>query len=128
MTYSQPVVLEVEDFAEGVYMASGGGCYSVDAYITQTPETGRGDYRIQVNAHHHAEHSTSHQTLYLVFNLPVELVSSGGTPTATSGNTISISYSYFNNADDSIGLADIVVTADAGLSISNAYMVDNDNA
>lgn len=45
-TYSKPIVTIDTGLAEGVYAAS--GCYDASAYIHQTPETGRGDYRIQV--------------------------------------------------------------------------------
>ena len=49
-TYSKPVVTIDIGLAEGVYAAS--GCYTVSAYIHQKPETGRGDYRIQLNGQH----------------------------------------------------------------------------
>ena len=49
-TYSKPVVTIDIDLAEDVYAAS--RCYTVSAYIHQKPETGRGDYRIQVNGQH----------------------------------------------------------------------------
>ena len=49
-TYSKPVVTIDIDLAEDVYAAS--GCYTVSAYIHQKPETGRGDYRIQLNGQH----------------------------------------------------------------------------
>ena len=52
--YSKPVVSVDNGLAEGVYAASGAGCYDASAYIHQTPETGRGDYRIQVNGKHNA--------------------------------------------------------------------------
>lgn len=49
-TYSKPVVTIDIGLAEGVYAAS--GCYTASAYIHQKPETGRGDYRIQLNGQH----------------------------------------------------------------------------
>lgn len=52
--YVKPVISLDEGMAEGVYAASGAGCYTASAYIHQTPETGRGDYRIQVNGKHNA--------------------------------------------------------------------------
>ena len=55
MNYSRPVISIDSGLAEGVYMAS--GCYEASAYIHQTPETGRGDYRIQVNGKHNADHT-----------------------------------------------------------------------
>lgn len=85
--YEKPIVKLEEEKAEGVYMASGdsidgnnsgSGCYTVSAYIHQTPEIGREDYRIQVNAHHSASHNCNGQILTLNFNQPVTYQSSGG--------------------------------------------------
>lgn len=45
--YESPVILRTEELAEGVYLAS--GCYTASAYIHQTPQSGSGEYRIQVN-------------------------------------------------------------------------------
>ena len=42
--YTKPIVTIDSGMAEGVYAAS--GCYTASAYIHQTPENGRGDYRI----------------------------------------------------------------------------------
>lgn len=50
--YSKPMVIVDQGLAEGVYAASGAGCYTASAYIHQTNETGRHDYRIQVNGVH----------------------------------------------------------------------------
>lgn len=41
--YTKPIVTIDSGMAEGVYAAS--GCYTASAYIHQTPENGRGDYR-----------------------------------------------------------------------------------
>ena len=46
--YSKPVVSIDNGLAEGVYAASGAGCYEASASIQQTPQTGRGDYRIHI--------------------------------------------------------------------------------
>ena len=54
--YSKPMVTVDQGLAEGVYAAS--GCYTASAYIHQTPHTGRGDYRIQVNGKHNADHTS----------------------------------------------------------------------
>lgn len=128
--YEKPVVLANEEIAEGVYAASGAGgdCYTVTAYIHQTPETGRGDFRIQVNAVHAAgdDHHSGKQTLILYFNQPVTYSSSNGT-LASGDNTseLHIDYSYHNNAYDNIGLGDVVVTSDAGLAVNNAVLICN---
>lgn len=66
--YSKPVVSIDNGLAEGVYAASGAGCYEASASIQQTPQTGRGDYRIQVNGHHNADHTKESQVLTISFN------------------------------------------------------------
>lgn len=122
-SYEKPSVMQNGSFTEGVYMASGSSCYTVTANIHQKPETGRGDYRIQVDAVHSAEdgHTNEKQTLTIKFNLPVTYSkqdNSGGTLISGDGtDTLVIGYSYHNNASDNIGLGDLVVTADAGLAI-----------
>ncbi len=130
--YEKPAVLANEDLAEGVYTASGEDededCYSVSAYIHQKPETGRGDYRIQVNGVHAAadSHHSGAQLLVLSFNQAVEYVSSNGSPAGGDGTaSISISYSYHNNAYDNIGLGDVIVKADAGLEVTDAILFCN---
>lgn len=77
--YMKPVLLTSDELAEGVYLASGdgNGCYTTTAYIHQTPQTGRGDYRIQVNAVHNADHTKEAQQLNISFNQPVTYVSGG---------------------------------------------------
>ncbi len=112
--YKKPVVVGCDDVAEGVYAAS--GCYTVTTNIHQRPEFGRGDYRIQVNAR---------QLLTLGFNQPVEYSGSNGTPVLTSGSEIKIAFSYWNNPKDNIGMGDVIVTSEAGLSVTYAYMTDN---
>ena len=119
----------VDDLAEGVYMASGDAdadCFDVTAYIHQTPETGRGDYRIQVNARHDGDHNSDyHQQLVISFNLPVQYVSSNGKLVSGDGtNELHIDVAYWQNHTDNIGMGDVIVTADAGLAISNVYMLD----
>ena len=56
---SNSVISVDNGMAEGVYAAS--GCYTASAYIHQTPQTGRGDYRIQVNGHHDSDHTKESQ-------------------------------------------------------------------
>ena len=101
--YKKPVVVGCDDVAEGVYAAS--GCYTVTTNIHQRPEFGRGDYRIQVNARHDTSHTCSQQLLTLGFNQSVEYSSS--------------------NPKDNIGMGDVIVTSEAGLSVTYAYMTDN---
>ena len=123
-------IFEVDDMAEGVYMASGDagdGCYTADAYIHQKPETGRGDYRIQVNGKHSADHYNEQQDLIISFNKPVVYSSSNGTLVSGDGTqTLKIHYTYHNNETDNIGLGDLVVVADAGLAVTGLSIVDTD--
>lgn len=133
-TYERPIVLVNEELAEGVYAASGvtagsgDDCYTVTARIHQSPETGRGDFRIQVDGVHAAGdgHHSGKQTLVLYFNQAVEYSSSNGS-LASGNNTssISIDYSYHNNGNDNIGLGDVVVKSDAGLAVTGAQLICN---
>lgn len=135
MKYEKPIVFVNEELAEGVYAASGtagggGGddCYTVTAYIHQTPETGREDYRIQVDAVHAAGdgHHSGQQTLILYFNQAVTYVSSNGSLSGGDNtSSISIDYSYHNNGNDNIGLGDVVVKSSAGLAVTGAQLICN---
>lgn len=121
--YRKPVIMTAEDLAEGVYLAS--GCYTANAEIHQTPQTGRGDYRIQVNGKHNADHTKSTQWLTISFNMPVTYSSSNGT--LESGNetsTLRIRFNYHQNPSDNIGLGDLVVQADPGLEITSVKITD----
>ena len=75
--YSKPMVIVDQGLAEGVYADSGAGCYEASAYIHQRPETGRGDFRIQVNGKHNADHTKEAQVLTISFNQNVTYVSGG---------------------------------------------------
>ena len=121
--YTKPLVLTNDDMAEGVYAAS--GCYTATAYIHQTPQTGRGDYRIQVNGKHDADHTNETQWLHISFNQPVEYISSNGALESGSGtSTLVIRYSYHQNPTDNIGLGDLVVKADPGLAVTSVSITD----
>lgn len=123
MNYQKPVAIMNDDISEGIYAAS--GCYTVMTRIHQKPETGRGDYRIQVDASHSANHTCSKQVLTLMFNKPVVYVSSCGKATQQNGRIIQIEYNYWNNEIDNIGFGDVVVTADEGLLVVNSSLSDN---
>ena len=121
--YNKPMIFGTNDLAEGVYAAS--GCYTANAYIHQTPETGRGDYRIQVNGKHDADHTKETQWLHITFNMPVAYSWSQGTlESGNNTNTLVIRYNYHQNPTDNIGLGDLVVTADQGLAISAVSITD----
>lgn len=121
--YAKPVVTVDNGLAEGVYAAS--GCYTASAYIHQTPQTGRGDYRIQVNGQHKADHSKEAQVLTISFNKNVTYVSGGaGLISGNDTPTLEVKLSYHQNPTDTIGLGDLVVTADTGLEITGVSITD----
>ena len=123
--YAKPVVTVDNGLAEGVYAASGAGCYDASAYIHQTPETGRGDYRIQVNGKHSSDHTREAQVLTISFNQNVTYVSGGaGLISGNGTSTLKIKLSYHQNPNDNIGFGDLVVTSDAGLAITGVSITD----
>lgn len=112
--YEKPVISVDAGMAEGVYAASGAadGCYTATAYIHQTPETGRGDYRIQVNGQHKADHTKEAQVLTISFNQNVTYVSGGAGLISGNGTpTLKVKLSYHQNPTDNIGFGDLVVTS-----------------
>lgn len=123
--YSKPMVTVDQGLAEGVYAASGAGCYEASAYIHQKPETGRGDFRIQVNGKHNADHTREAQVLTISFNRNVTYVSGGaGLINGNGTPTLQVKLSYHQNPNDNIGLGDLVVTSDAGLAITGVSITD----
>lgn len=124
--YEKPMVLQTEQMSEGVYLASGaGGCYTADAYIHQTPQTGRGDYRIQVNGKHNADHTKEAQVLTITFNQPVTYVSGGsGLLSGNGTTTLKVKLGYHQNPTDNIGFGDLTVTSEQGLSITGVSITD----
>ena len=129
--YEKPVALANEELMEGVYMTSGdtigSDCYTVTAHIHQPPETGREDYRIQVDAVHAAKHHGDHQTLVISFNQPVQFSYCNGNGATLAGgdgtSTLRIDFTYHQNQNDNIGLGDLVVTSNDGLAITGAQMI-----
>lgn len=123
--YVKPVISLDEGMAEGVYAASGAGCYTASAYIHQTPETGRGDYRIQVNGKHIADHTKEAQVLTISFNQNATYVSGGaGIISGNGTTTLKIRLGYHQNPTGNIGFGDLVVTSDAGLAITGVSITD----
>ncbi len=121
--YEKPVVLLNEELSEGVYTAS--GCYTITTNIHQRPQNGRGDYRIQINAVHDADHVTDKQTLTISFNMPVEYKSFNGTLVgASAGTTLVFDTFYHQNFTDNIGLGDLIVVADPGLEVTSVKITD----
>ena len=121
--YSKPTILVNDEYSEGVYAAS--GCYTVTASIHQGNQTGRTDYRIQVDGKHDSDHTRDAQTLTVSFNMPVEYKTSSGTLQGASvGTTIVVKYNYHQNPTDNIGLGDLVVSAEQGLQITSISFTD----
>lgn len=121
--YSKPIISIDNGMAEGVYTAS--GCYTATAKIHQTPQTGRGDYRIQVDGVHKADHTNDEQILTISFNQNVTYQSSQGSLISGNGtNVLKIKYNYHQNQNDNIGLGDLVVTSDAGLAVTGVSITD----
>ena len=90
-----------------------------------TPQTGRGDYRIQVNAVHNADHTKEAQQLNISFNQPVTYVSGGRGCTSGDGtSSLCVSLGYHQNPNDNIGFGDLVVKSDPGLAISSVSVTD----
>ena len=97
--YTKPIVTIDSGMAEGVYAAS--GCYTASAYIHQTPENGRGDYRIQVNGKHNADHTKEAQVLTISFNQNVTYVSGGaGLISGNETTTLKVKLAYHQNPTD----------------------------
>lgn len=123
--YEKPVIKINEELSEGIYAASGTGCYTVNAYITQIPQIGRGDYRIQLNAIHNADHTNNSQTLTISFNQSVSYVSSNGELIyGNNTDTLMIEFSYWQNGLDNIGLGELVVVSEENLNIKNVRLTD----
>lgn len=100
-------------------------CIYSSAYIHQTPENGRGDYRIQVNGKHNADHTKEAQVLTISFNQNVTYVSGGaGLISGNETTTLKVKLAYHQNPTDNIGFGDLVVTSDAGLAITGVSITD----
>lgn len=125
-TYSKPIVTVDNGLAEGVYAASGADeCYSATAYIHQTPQTGRGNYLIQVNGKHNADHTKEAQVLTISFNQNVTYVWGGaGIISGNGTTTLQVKLSYHQNPTDNIGFGDLTVTSDTGLAITGVSITD----
>lgn len=125
--YVRPMALVNEELAEGVYAASG-DCYTVEAKIMQTPQLGRENYVIQIDAVHDAtdEHHSTYRRIEIDFNMPVTYVWSGAGSYSGDGSTrLVLDYtnaggSHHNNAHENIGLGNLTVTAGEGLAIIGA--------
>ena len=112
---------------EGKTAGSGSSCYTVQAKINQRPETGRDDFRIQINAQHHGDHSCDQQVLTMVFNYPVTFISCSNGSINAANNTASIQVllRYHNNPNDNIGMGDFIVKCNKrDLEILNCYIND----
>ena len=125
--YKRPDAIVIDEVSEGVYAASG-ACYTTTARIHQKPETGRGDYRIQVDGKHDADHNCDGQVLTISFNQDVTFVSCNANGAqcegSKTGKTLTISMKYWQNHTDNIGFGDLIVTSDEGLAITFVEISD----
>ena len=106
---------------------NGSSCYSCSAKINQRPETGRDDFRIQINAQHHGDHSCDEQILTMVFNYPVNFIScSNGSINSSNNSTrIQVKLRYHNNPNDNIVMGDFIVKSSHNdLQIVNCFIND----
>lgn len=125
MKYKKPVMEICSDYAEGIYAASGSNCYTTFAHIVQSPVVGRGDYRIQINAVHNANHTSETQKLIIQFNQNVSYVlSNGELINGNNTDTLIIKFSYWQNEYDNIGLGELIVVSDENLEIKNVKLTD----
>ena len=101
------------------------GCYTTTATIHQRPEIGRGDYRIQIKGIHNADHTKESQILTINFNMPVEYVASNGNLISGNGSAVlQIKLNYHQNHNDNIGMDDLIIKADSGLSVVSVNITD----
>ncbi|MCF0136708.1 MAG: hypothetical protein HUJ69_09880 [Lachnospiraceae bacterium] len=109
-------------------------CYpNTTAKINQTPATGFPYYVIGIQTRHEARpaHTSGHQALVLAFNQPVTYSRSNGTITAGDGTPIiRIDYTYWQNANDNIGLGDVYLYSETntGLALTGAIMLCENGA
>lgn len=134
--YVKPVVLTNDEMFEGVYTASGTGedCYTASAYITQTPQTGRENFVVHVDAVHAAGngHHSGRQILTLYFNQPVKYLycnATNGTAALNGGDgtaTLQIVFNYHANASENHGLGDVYVESADGLAVNSIAKLECD--
>ena len=108
----------------------GGGskCYTCNAHINQRPEVGRDDYRIQINAQHHGDHTCDEQILTMIFNHPATFISCSNGNLNSNNNTtrIRIKLTYHNNPNDNIEIADFKIKcAYNDLEVVSCSITDN---
>ena len=133
--YKKPIVLLNEELSEGVYAASGEGCYTVTGKVVQNPATGMENFVVQVDAlHDTTTHHSTEQTLIITFNKPVKYIScyaTSGTALESGDGTetLRIKLFYHKNAVENIGFGDLkVMTVDgswSGLEVVKAEMECN---
>lgn len=127
ITYEKPMLRVNEELTEGIYMASG-SCYTASGYITQSPQLGRGNYVIHLDARHDSlssdKHTNDAQTVTVNFNQVVTHVNGGSLKSGNNTSTLVLGYSYHQNATNNIGLSDLIVESDAGLSVVSVTVSD----
>ena len=115
---------------ESAYIGGKGNeskCYTCNAKINQRPETGRDDFRIQIEAQHHGDHTCDEQILTMIFNYPVTFIScnNGSLNGYNNSTRIKVKLRYHNNQIDNIGMEDFIVKSPYNdLEIVNCFISD----
>ena len=86
-------------------------CYKSKAEIIQRPDIGYEDFVIKINAEHKGNHSCDEQTLFIIFNYPVNFVSctNGNLISSNDSTRIKVKLTYHNNTNDKIEIKDFIV-------------------
>lgn len=109
-----PVVLEIEDLAEGVYAASGfnetdipvapsqpdvtSDCWTINVYRDQQEAGGYSTWRVDCRHSHAVQHISSCTRIFINFNGPVTAAQLEGYVSEISGNTVYLTRASHANA------------------------------
>ena len=130
-------IFEVDDMAEGVYMASGdnveaahgSGCWTITYNLQQTPREGFPYYVYQIDGDHAANHECYRQQARIQFNTIIKTaetkVADGVTATGMGTNTIILHRDNRKaNYTDHVGFGDLKITCDVSPEIISIEMTD----
>lgn len=110
MGYEKPVVISVEDAAEGIYMSSGSvieetedaTCWTLTTEKTQTiPHEGKANFRIKAEHSNSAIHISQKTTITLVFNRPITNANFEGFDVKVNGATVVLTRESHGNSYNS---------------------------
>ena len=131
-------IFEVNDMAEGVYMASGDAvvgntCWRATIRLHQVPEVGRENWVFQIDAEHGQGggegHSCEQQQIRIVFNTTIKNAwgNWGGDVQGIGSNTLVLRRWNHANWTESVGFGDLYVVADSEPGILSIEMTDEVN-